>query len=196
MSNSLKPDVKCVTKYEWYVNLYWKMPQNWSIHLIFYLIIKCIFKAFMPWISYSMKKQNNIPLLTLIKANVILTLAVVTLCYLLYPVYTFALLATHDCYIILLFNLSIWIYQKLIVTTMVHCGRYRMVFGITTTYAISDYHPLCYEFEFRSHRGIQYNVIKFVSDLRQVGCFLRVLRFPSPIKLTVRILPKYCWKWR
>ena len=88
MSISLKPDVKCVTKYEWYVNLYWKMPQNWSIHLIFYLKMKCIFKAFMPWISYSMKKQNNIPLLTLIKANVILTLAVVTLCYLLYPVYT------------------------------------------------------------------------------------------------------------
>ena len=108
----------------------------------------------------------------------------------------FALLATNDCYIILLFNLSIWIYQKLIVTTMVHFDRYRMVFGFTTTYAISDYHLLCCEFEFRSHRGIQHNVIKFVSDLRQVGCFLRVLRFPSPIKLTVRILPKYCWKWR
>ena len=30
-------------------------------------------------------------------------------------------------------------------------------------------------------------VIKFVSDLRQVGCFLRVLRFPPPIKLTVTI---------
>ena len=27
-------------------------------------------------------------------------------------------------------------------------------------------------------------VIKFVSDLRQVGDFLRVLRFPPPIKLT------------
>jgi hypothetical protein len=27
-------------------------------------------------------------------------------------------------------------------------------------------------------------VIKFVSDLRQVGGFLRVLRFPPPIKLT------------
>jgi hypothetical protein len=33
-------------------------------------------------------------------------------------------------------------------------------------------------------------VIKFVSDLRQVGDFLRVLRFPPPIKLTTEILLK------
>jgi len=32
-----------------------------------------------------------------------------------------------------------------------------------------------------------YYVIKFVSDLRQVGGFLRVLRFPPPIKLTATI---------
>ena len=31
---------------------------------------------------------------------------------------------------------------------------------------------------------IQHHVIKFVSDLRQVGGFLRVLQFPPPIKLT------------
>ena len=35
--------------------------------------------------------------------------------------------------------------------------------------------------------SIQLYVIQFVSDLRQIGGFLR---FPSPIKLT------YCWKWR
>jgi hypothetical protein len=29
---------------------------------------------------------------------------------------------------------------------------------------------------------IQHHVIKFVSDLRQVGGFLRVLQFPPPIK--------------
>jgi hypothetical protein len=29
--------------------------------------------------------------------------------------------------------------------------------------------------------------IKFVSELQQVGCFLRVLRFPPPIKLTITI---------
>jgi len=32
--------------------------------------------------------------------------------------------------------------------------------------------------------SIQHYVIKFVSDLRQVGGFLRVLRFPPPIILT------------
>ena len=34
---------------------------------------------------------------------------------------------------------------------------------------------------------IQHYVIKFVSDLRQVGGFLQVLRFPPPIKLTATI---------
>ena len=34
---------------------------------------------------------------------------------------------------------------------------------------------------------IQHYVIKFVSDLRQVGGFLCVLRFPPPIKLTATI---------
>jgi hypothetical protein len=33
-------------------------------------------------------------------------------------------------------------------------------------------------------RGVQLYVIKIVSALRQVGGFLRVLQFPSPIKLT------------
>ena len=35
--------------------------------------------------------------------------------------------------------------------------------------------------------SIQHYVIKFVSDFRQVGGFHRVLRFPSPIKLTITI---------
>jgi len=35
--------------------------------------------------------------------------------------------------------------------------------------------------------SIQHYVIKFVSDLWQVGGFLLVLRFPSPIKLTTTI---------
>ena len=35
--------------------------------------------------------------------------------------------------------------------------------------------------------SIQYYVIKFVSDLRQVGCFLLVLRSPPPIQLTATI---------
>ena len=37
--------------------------------------------------------------------------------------------------------------------------------------------------------SIQHEVIKFVSDLRQVGGFLL---FHPPIKLTVTILLKYC----
>ena len=40
-----------------------------------------------------------------------------------------------------------------------------MVVGFTATYAISSYHHL------------QQYVINFVNDLRQVGGFLRVLRF-------------------
>ena len=35
--------------------------------------------------------------------------------------------------------------------------------------------------------SIQHYVIKFVSDLRQVGGFLWTLRFPPPIKLTATI---------
>ena len=57
-----------------------------------------------------------------------------------------------------------------------HCGRDRMVAGFTTTYEISVYHHWCCEFEPRSGRGVQHYVIMFVSDLRQVGGFLRVLR--------------------
>ena len=67
-----------------------------------------------------------------------------------------------------------------------HC-RGRMVVGFTTTYAISAYHHWSCEFESRSGRGVQYFVIKFISDLRQIGGFLRVLRFPPSIKLTATI---------
>ena len=35
--------------------------------------------------------------------------------------------------------------------------------------------------------SIQHYVIKFVSDLQQVGIFLRVLQFSPPIKLTATI---------
>jgi hypothetical protein len=98
------------------------------------------------------------------------------------------------------------------------CGRDRMVVEFRTTYPISSYHHWCCEFESRSGRGVQHYVIKFVSDLRQVGGFLRNLRFPPPIKLTAthdiaEILLKvalstttlthnlkpfihFCWKWR
>jgi hypothetical protein len=51
-------------------------------------------------------------------------------------------------------------------------GRDRMVVVFTTTYAISAYYHISCEFESRSGRGVQYYVIKFVSNLRQVSGFL------------------------
>ena len=58
-------------------------------------------------------------------------------------------------------------------------GRDRMIVGFITTYAISAYHHLRLEFQSRS---MQHYVIKFVSGLRQVGGFLRVLWSPPLIK--------------
>jgi hypothetical protein len=54
--------------------------------------------------------------------------------------------------------------------------RDSVVIGFTTTYAISPYHNWCCEIEYRSGRRVQHYVIKFVSDLPEVGGFLRVLR--------------------
>ena len=63
----------------------------------------------------------------------------------------------------------------------------RMVMDLKLPIEISVYHHQGCEFEFRSGRCVQHYVIKFVSDLRQVGGFLRVLRFPPPINLTATI---------
>jgi hypothetical protein len=64
----------------------------------------------------------------------------------------------------------------------------RMVVGITTTYAISAcISPLTLWVRTALMYSIQHYVIKFVTDLRQVCCFLRVLQFPAPIKLTATI---------
>jgi hypothetical protein len=67
-------------------------------------------------------------------------------------------------------------------------GRDRMVVGFTSTYVINSM-PITtdVEFESRSGRSVQHYMIKFVSDLRQVGGFLQVFRFPPPIKLTATI---------
>ena len=63
-------------------------------------------------------------------------------------------------------------------------GGERMAVRFITSYAISRY-------EFESRLGevyvIQHYVIKFVRGLKRVGGFLRVLLFPSPIKLTATI---------
>jgi hypothetical protein len=68
-----------------------------------------------------------------------------------------------------------------------HRGHDRMVVGFTSTYAISAYHHWSCEFESRSGRSVEHFVITFVSDLWQIGGFLRVLRFPPPITLTAPI---------
>ena len=59
-----------------------------------------------------------------------------------------------------------------------------MVVGFTTTDKISAYHHWSSEFEPGSGEvySIQHYVIKFVSDLKQVGVFLGVLPFPPSIK--------------
>jgi len=66
-------------------------------------------------------------------------------------------------------------------------GRHRMVVGFTTTYATDAYHHWCFGFDSRSGRGAHHYVINLASDLREVGGFLRVLRFSPPIKLTTTI---------
>jgi hypothetical protein len=86
---------------------------------------------------------------------------------------------------------------KLLETTLGHHGHDRMVVELITTYAISAYHHYRCKFESRSGEvySIQLYVIKFGSDLRQVGGFLQVLQFPPPINLTATIWLRYCWKW-
>ena len=61
-----------------------------------------------------------------------------------------------------------------------------MAVVFTTTYAFRPYHHYSYEFESHSWPGVldETYMIKFVSDLRQVGGYLQV---PSSIKLTAMI---------
>jgi hypothetical protein len=88
----------------------------------------------------------------------------------------------------LLINCMLFIY---IVSShlMSHCGRNCMVFEFTTTCAIK---PITSKVVSANPThgevySIQHYVIKFVSDLQQVGGFLLVLSFPQPIKLTTTI---------
>ena len=71
-----------------------------------------------------------------------------------------------------------------------------MAAGFIATYAISAYHNQRCELESRTGEvySMQHYVKQFVSDLRQVGGFLRVFRCPPPKKLTTMILLKYCLK--
>jgi hypothetical protein len=82
----------------------------------------------------------------------------------------------YICNVGLIQNISLNIFLKV----WGRHGRERMVVGFTTTCAIKVVGSNPVDGEVYS---IQHYVIKFVSDLRQVGGFLRVLRFPPPIKI-------------
>jgi hypothetical protein len=56
-----------------------------------------------------------------------------------------------------------------------HRGLDRIVVRFATTYVISAYHHWCCEFKSCSGRGVEHYVLKFISDLRQIGGFLRLL---------------------
>ena len=68
-------------------------------------------------------------------------------------------------------------------------GRDRMVVGFTTYLCNQCLSPLKLWVGIPFRRGVLDTTLcdTFVSDIRQVGIFLRVHRFPPPIKLTVTI---------
>ena len=75
-------------------------------------------------------------------------------------------------------------------------GRDRMVVGLTIhvqlvhiTSKVASLNPADGEVY-----SIQHYVIEFVSDLRQVFCFLQVLQFPLQIKLTATYLTEILLK--
>ena len=63
---------------------------------------------------------------------------------------------------------------------------YCIQFKFKDVFYVVAYHHWCCEFESRSGRGVQHYAKQIVSDLRQVGGFLRVLQFSPPVKLTAR----------
>jgi hypothetical protein len=80
--------------------------------------------------------------------------------------------------------------QQLIIRWQGRCDRDRMEVGFTTICTISAYHHYKIVISNPIHGdvySIQHYVIKFVSDLRQVGGFFRVVRFPPSRKLTATI---------
>ena len=98
----------------------------------------------------------------------------------------------------MIYIIDVVLTQEFLFTTLQYRHNYktgrhgcdRMVVGFTTTYMyrISAYHHW-YEFESRSGRGVQHYVIKFVSDLPQVGWFS-----PGPmVSSKLNWPPRYNW---
>ena len=72
------------------------------------------------------------------------------------------------------------------------CNGVRIIFHIflnivETRFSIWIFHSKKITYFSGEVYSIQHYVIKFVSDLRQVDGFLRVLQFPPPIKLVAMI---------
>ena len=67
---------------------------------------------------------------------------------------------------------------------------------VSAIYAISAYHHWCCEFESWSWWGVQHYVIKFVSDLRQIGGFLWVVWFPPRYNWNIVTTIKWWYAWQ
>jgi hypothetical protein len=85
-----------------------------------------------------------------------------------------------------MFSIDRYILQILDTDTMfdVQFRQVHNLFRIQFRLPVTD---LCCGFESWSGQGVQHYMVKFVSDLRQVSGFLRVLQFPPPIKLAAII---------
>ena len=79
--------------------------------------------------------------------------------------------------------------KKLFAILILCHGRDRIIVGFTSTYAISTYHHLKCEFEYRSWRGVLDITYCDKGSQRRAAdlWFSRVLRFPPPINLTAMI---------
>ena len=69
-----------------------------------------------------------------------------------------------------------------------------VVDGFTSTYVRNQCLSATIESRSGEVSSIQHYEIKFVSDMLQVGGFLRALRFPPPIKLTTTIFTEILLK--
>ena len=98
-----------------------------------------------------------------------------------------------DCYLYILDY-----YRRVIQKCRSRRGHDRMVVGLTATCTITNQwvSPLKLRLNHADSEmySIQHYVIEFVSDLRQVFCFLQVLLFPLQIKLTATYLTEILLK--
>ena len=88
-------------------------------------------------------------------------------------------------------NAKVWknITFFLLISSGSRRGRDRMVVGLITTMQSVPITTKVMSSNLvdKEVYSMQHYVIQFVSDLRQIGGFLRVLRCPPPIKLTATI---------